>query len=58
MSLLIASVVISTTTTLATLPLVAWHFGEIPLMSVPATVLAMPAMPAALLGAAFTSLAG
>ena len=58
LSLLIASVVISTTTTLATLPLVAWHFGEIPLMSVPATVLAMPAMPAALLGAAFTSLAG
>ena len=58
LSLLIASVAISTTTTLATLPLVAWHFGEIPLMSVPATVLAMPAMPAALLGAAATSIAG
>ena len=58
LSLLIASVVISTTTTLATLPLVAWHFGEIPLMSVPATVLAMPAMPAALLGAAATSIVG
>ena len=58
LSLLIASVVISTTTTLATLPLVAWHFGEIPLMSVPATVLAMPAMPAALLCAAATSIAG
>ena len=49
LSLLIASTVISTTTSLATLPLVAWHFGEIPLMSVPATILAMPAMPAALL---------
>ena len=58
LSLLIASVVISTTTTLATLPLVAWHFGEIPVMSVPATVLAMPAMAAALLGAAATSVAG
>ena len=58
LSLLIASVVISTTTTLATLPLVAWHFGEIPLMSVPATILAMPAMAAALLGAAATSVVG
>jgi len=58
LSLLVASMVISTTTTLATLPLVAWHFGEIPLMSVPATILAMPAMPAALLGAATTSLLG
>lgn len=58
LSLLTASVVISTTTTLATLPLVAWHFGEIPLMSVPATVLAMPAMPAALIGAAATSVVG
>ncbi len=58
LSLLIASVVISTTTTLATLPLVAWHFGEIPLMSVPATILAMPAMAAALLGAAATSIVG
>ena len=57
-SLLIASVVISTTTTLATLPLVAWHFGAIPLMSVPATVLAMPAMAAALLGAAATAMVG
>ncbi len=58
LSLLIASVVISTTTTLATLPLVARHFGEIPLMSVPATILAMPAMAAALLGAAATSFVG
>ena len=57
-SLLIASVVISAATTLATLPLVAWHFGEIPLMSVLATILAMPAMPATLLGTAATALAG
>ena len=58
LSLVVASVVISTTTTLATLPLVAWHFGEIPLMSVPATVLAMPAMQAALIGTATTAAAG
>lgn len=58
LALLIASVVISTTTTLATLPLIALHFGAIPLMSVPATILAMPALPAALLGAAATALAG
>ena len=58
LSLLMASVVISTTTTLATVPLVAWHFGATPLMSVPATILAMPAMPAALVGGAATALAG
>ncbi len=58
LSLLVASVVISTTTTLATVPLVAWHFGAIPLMSVPATILAMPAMSAALIGVAATALTG
>ena len=57
-TLLIASVVISTTTTLATVPLVAMHFGEIPLMSVPATILAMPAMPMALVTAAVTAATG
>ncbi len=58
LTLLVASVVISTTTTLATVPLIAMHFGEIPLMSVPATILAMPAMPFALVGAAATAAAG
>ena len=58
LTLLIASVVISTTTTLATVPLIAMHFGEIPLMSVPATILAMPAMPLALVAAAATAIAG
>ena len=57
-TLLIASVVISITTTLATVPLVAMHFGEIPLMSVPATILAMPAMPMALVTAAVTAATG
>ena len=58
LALLIASVVISTTTTLATVPLIAMHFGEIPLMSVPATILAMPAMPLALVASAATAAAG
>ena len=57
-TLLVASVVISTTTTLATVPLIAMHFGEIPLMSVPATILAMPAMPVALVGSAITAASG
>lgn len=58
LTLLIASVVISTTTTLATVPLIAMHFGELPVMSVPATILAMPAMPMALVAAAATAVAG
>ena len=58
LTLLIASVIISTTTTLATIPLIAMHFGEIPLMSVPATILAMPAMPLALVAAAATAVSG
>ena len=58
LTLLMASMVISTTTTLATVPLIAMHFGEIPLMSVPATILAMPAMPVALVSAAATAAAG
>ena len=56
--LLAASAVISVATTLATLPLAALHFGAIPLMSVPATILAMPAMSAALVGTALTAAAG
>lgn len=58
LTLLIASVVISTTTTLATVPLIAMHFGGLPVMSVPATILAMPAMPIALVASAATAVAG
>ena len=57
-TLLVASLVISIMTSLATMPLVAWHFGAVPLMSVPATILAMPALPAALVTTAVTALAG
>ena len=56
--LLTASAVISVATSLATLPLAALHFGAIPLMSVPATILAMPAMSAALVGTAATAALG
>ena len=56
--LLTASSVISVATSLATLPLAALHFGAIPLMSVPATILAMPAMSAALVGTAATAALG
>ena len=57
-TLLVASVIISVMTTLATLPLIAMHFGTIPLMSVPATILAMPALPAALVASALTASVG
>ena len=57
-TLLVASVIISVMTTLATLPLIAMHFGAIPLMSVPATILAMPALPAALVASALTASVG
>ena len=58
LTLMIASVVISTVTTAATVPLVAMHFGSIPVMSVPATILAMPAMPLAIVGSAVTAVLG
>ena len=57
-TLLVASAIISVMTTLATLPLIAMHFGAIPLMSVPATILAMPALPAALVASALTASVG
>ena len=57
-TLLVASIIISVMTTLATLPLIAMHFGAIPLMSVPATILAMPALPAALVASALTASVG
>ena len=57
-TLLIGSAVVSLMTTLATMPLVAMHFGAVPLMSGPATMLAMPALPAALVSAALTAAVG
>ncbi len=57
-TLLVGSIAVSVMTTVATMPLVAMHFGVIPLMSVAATILAMPALPAALVGAALTASVG
>ncbi len=57
-TLLAGSVAVSVLTTLATMPLIVRHFGVIPAMSVPATILAMPALAAALAGAGATAVVG
>ena len=49
---------VSLAATLATWPLVAFYFRQIPLMGIPATMLALPALPIALVGAMFTALLG
>ena len=44
--------------TLATLPLVVYYFGRVPLVGVPATMLALPALPAVLVSHAAAAFAG
>ncbi|MBI2868644.1 MAG: DNA internalization-related competence protein ComEC/Rec2 [Chloroflexi bacterium] len=44
--------------TLAVLPLVAYHFGAVPLVGAATTLLALPALPGAIITAALTGLAG
>ena len=44
--------------TLATLPLVVHYFGRVPLVGVPATMLALPALPAVLVSQAAAAFAG
>ena len=44
--------------TLATLPLVVYYFGRVPLVGVPATMLALPALPAVLVSHAAAGFAG
>jgi competence protein ComEC len=54
-----AAIIVSAAATLATLPLVAFNFNRVPLLGVPVTILALPAMPFILvssLGAAITGL--
>ena len=51
------SAVVSLAATLATLPLVAFHFQQLPTLGIPATVLALPALPAILLASALTAIA-
>ena len=49
---------VSLAATLATWPLVAFYFRQIPLMGIPATMLALPVLPIALVGSMFTALLG
>ena len=51
------SAVVSLAATLATLPLVAFHFQQLPTLGIPATVLALVAMPAILITSAITAIA-
>lgn len=53
-----AGVVISLAATLATFPLVAFNFKQLPLLGIPTTVLAAPLLPFALVGALVSALAG
>ena len=48
------SAVVSVAATLATLPLVAFHFHQLPTLGIPATVLALPALPPILLASGLT----
>ncbi len=46
--------IVSVAATLATLPLVAFHFQQLPTLGIPATVLALPALPPILFTSALT----
>ncbi len=58
LSWLAAGVIISAAATLATFPLIAFNFKQLPLLGIPATVLATPLLPFALIGALASALAG
>ena len=58
LSWLAAGVIISAAATLATFPLVAFNFKQLPLLGIPATILATPLLPFALIGALATALTG
>ncbi|MCY4365114.1 MAG: ComEC/Rec2 family competence protein [Chloroflexi bacterium] len=55
---LVSGVIISAAATLATFPLVALHFGQFPLLGIPATILATPLLPFALVGGLAAGVAG
>jgi competence protein ComEC len=52
-----AAIIVSLGATLATLPVVAFNFHQIPLFGIPLTILALPAMPFMLAGSLGTALA-
>ena len=53
-----AGVIISVAATLATFPLVAFNFKQLPLLGIPTTILATPLLPFALIGSLAAALAG
>ena len=53
-----ALALISAAAALATWPLVAWHFGTVALWGVPASLLAIPAMPAVVVGTGAAAFGG
>ena len=54
----LGALVVSVAATLATLPLIAFNFHQIPLLGILVTVLALPALPFILVGTLATALAG
>lgn len=58
MNFLLASFAMSLGAVLATLPLIAYHFHTISLMSLPATLFALPAVPAVIVSSAAVGLVG
>lgn len=55
---LVSGLIIGAAATVATFPLVAFHFKELPLLGLPATLLAAPLLPLALVGGLAAALAG
>ena len=55
---LASGVIVSGAATLATFPLVALHFGQLPLLGIPTTILATPLLPFALVGGLASAAAG
>ncbi|MCH8744794.1 MAG: DNA internalization-related competence protein ComEC/Rec2 [Chloroflexi bacterium] len=57
-SWLAAALIVSLGAVLATLPLVAFNFNQIPLLGIPITILALPALPFILVASMLTAVAG
>ncbi len=55
---LASGVAISAAATLATFPLVALHFGQLPVLGIPTTIIATPLLPFALVGGLVAALIG
>ena len=53
-----SGLIVSLGATLATLPLVALYFRQVPLLGIPVTILALPSLPFVMAGSLLTALAG